>query len=371
MAQRSQKMRRGRPPGHTSQYRTIAADLASRLTSGEWPIGNPIPSYRQLAQRHQVGIHVIQLALKELAAEGLVLIRPGRPPIAALGASLSAVMKNTIAIVLPAGVHDVFETPYRLAMIRGIAKSAQEGGYPFLVLQDTKRWRTVFPAGLKHLPLIGIILMGPLTGLVLQQYEKIIAPVVLLDQPGDKWAFHSIAVDNYNAAFDATSRIITHGHRRIVFIRTITYSVHDIDPDAKERHAGFLAACVKAGLRKEEYKVHSASYSNSQRLIKDILTKYPGTTAVLSDSNTIADVAEKAGLKIPRDLSIAAFQSKGQPVNTSGPQIDFELMGRSAVEVIRRKPATMEHLRIPTMWNEGKSIARVPVGRRSKSGPSN
>ncbi len=359
MTQRRQKRRRGRPPGSSSQYRAIAAELSTRLAAGEWPVGKPIPSYRQLALKYGVGIHVIQLALKELADDGHVVIRPGRPPVAALAASLSAAVDKTIAIVFPLGIYDVLETPYRLAMLRGIAQAAQKGGYPLLVLQHTQRWRTEFPAGLKHLPLTGIVLLGPLTGLVLQQYETIGVPVVLLDQPGDKWKLHSVAVDNYNSAFDATSRILARGHRRIAFIRTITYSVHDIDPDAKERHAGFLAACVKAGLRKDEFKVYSASYSPSQPLITDMLKAKSRMTAVLSDSEIIVDAAEQAGLKIPRDLSVAAFQSKGNAGHASGPQIDFEMMGRTAVEIILRKPLTPEHLRIPTRWNEKKSIATL------------
>jgi hypothetical protein len=34
-------------------------------------------------------------------------------------------------------------------------------------------------------------------------------------------------------------------------------------------------------------------------------------------------------------------------------------MGRTAVEIILRKPPTPEHLRIPTRWNEKKSIATL------------
>ena len=352
---------RGRPPGSSSQYRTIAADLTSRLAAGEWPIGKPIPSYRQLALHYQTGIHTIQLALKDLAVDGHVIIQPGRPPVAALGASLSAVMSGTIAIVLPVGFYDVLETPYRLDLIRGVANIAQRDGFPLLMLQDTRRWRTEFPTGLRYLPLTGIILLGPLPNAVLQQYEKLECPVVLLDQPAQASKLHSVAVDNYNSAFDAASRLIARGHRRIAYIRTITYSVRDIDPDAKERHSGFLAACAKAELEKDEFKVYSMSFGNLKPSLQKVLTAKPRISAAICDSIAISEIAAHAGLVVPRDLSLATYMTKGTSGENSGPQIDFELMGRTALEVILRNPPAPEHIRIPTKWKEGKSIATLPA----------
>jgi GntR family transcriptional regulator len=53
-------------------YQRVAADLRDRITSGEWPPGHRIPSWRNLAAEHDVGQGTIRLAIAELRAAGLV-----------------------------------------------------------------------------------------------------------------------------------------------------------------------------------------------------------------------------------------------------------------------------------------------------------
>ncbi|MBI3831632.1 MAG: substrate-binding domain-containing protein [Planctomycetes bacterium] len=361
----------GRPPGDASRYRAIAADLARRLASGEWPLGKPIPSYRRLARHYSAGLRAVRLALQELSADGRVLIRPRRPPQAALGRPLAAVLDKAIALVSTFGLNQLVDVAIGKALWRGLALGADELGWPLIVLQHPHRWRQEFPAGLRHLPLSGLILLGPFKADMLRQYEALRVPVVLVDQPGDALKLHSVAVDNYRAARDATARLIARGHRRIAFVRSLVNSVKDIDPDSRERQAGFIAACSSAGLKEKDFKVFTSQHQAGSTM-REIVQTRPRFSAVFCVTGThalqTAAAAEEAGMKIPQDLSIVTFQPSVESArNWSGPHINFERMGRTAVRLLQRKSAGPEHVRIPTVWKEGNTLAQVRVGRGTEA----
>jgi len=56
--------------------RRLADDLRSKIISGACPPGSRMPSYRQLREAHGVALNTAQAAVRRLAAEGLVEIRP-------------------------------------------------------------------------------------------------------------------------------------------------------------------------------------------------------------------------------------------------------------------------------------------------------
>jgi DNA-binding LacI/PurR family transcriptional regulator len=67
-----------------------------------------------------------------------------------------------------------------------------------------------------------------------------------------------------------------------------------------------------------------------------------------------------AGLNIPRDLSVATFQSQ-EPLSRawSGPRIPFEKFGQIGIDLLLRKPKRFEHIQVPTVWNAGETIGRT------------
>ena len=56
----------------------LAGVLRTGISSGACPPGSRIPSYRQLRDAHGVALNTAQAAIRILAAEGLVEIRPSR-----------------------------------------------------------------------------------------------------------------------------------------------------------------------------------------------------------------------------------------------------------------------------------------------------
>jgi DNA-binding FadR family transcriptional regulator len=64
------------PDRHAS--RRLADVLGAEIRSGTYPPGARLPSYRQLRDTHHVAQNTAQAAVRLLAAEGLVEIRPAR-----------------------------------------------------------------------------------------------------------------------------------------------------------------------------------------------------------------------------------------------------------------------------------------------------
>ena len=360
-----QPKRRGQVPDSTSRYSAIASDIARRLAAGEWPVGNRIPSFRRFAREYEVSLGTIQRALGALRTEGRVRVTPDRPTLAALGASLSSVMAGAVALVLGKRLPVVLQPGLYESIWRGIVDGVAKADSTLIILQHANRWQHEYPAGLRHLPLRGVLLLGPFAPGLLRQYEALGLPVVLLDQPGAKFRLHSVTVANYDAASDATSRLIARGHRQIAFVRSVVGSIRDIDPDAKERQAGFAAACKQAGLKQGQCRVFSAGFGDSSAAVQDLVRSTPRFTAVLMASDAhakqMASAARAAGLGIPRDLSVVTFRSPlALTRDWSGPQVDFEEFGRIGVELLRRKPRTIQHVRVQPVWHDGDSFGPPP-----------
>lgn len=56
--------------------RQLADALRADIEAGTYPAGSKMPSYRHLRDTHQVALNTAQAAIRQLAAEGLVEIRP-------------------------------------------------------------------------------------------------------------------------------------------------------------------------------------------------------------------------------------------------------------------------------------------------------
>jgi DNA-binding LacI/PurR family transcriptional regulator len=364
MSANTKKTKPGRPRSASPRYGAIADDIARRLAARQWQVGRRLPSFREFARNYGVSIHTIHRAFASLKADGRVQIRPHRATVAALGASLESILKHAIGVVSSRHIADSWPALFW----NGIAQGAKASDSTLVVLQAEERWRFEFPAGLRDLPLSGVLLLGPLRPELLKQYETLKLPVVLIDQPGDEYNFHSVSVANYEAGFDAASRLIALGHRRLAFMGNIISSLQAIDPDARQRQAGFIAACSQGGLKEKHYKIFLAANKIARQTIQNVFGSTPPFTAVVTTTDNlatqIAKTAEAKGLQIPRDLSIITVRtSQIQTRNWTGPQIDLDEFGRVAVDILRRKPVAPQHIHLKLKWHDGDTFAPPPKRR--------
>ena len=353
--------RTGRPSGPIARYTLIQADMKTKLQSGTWPLGQPLPSSRQLAAQYHISPRMICCALKALSREGFVRLTPGHPPIATVSAPLAQIMNKSIALVLSGGVSRLTNGDNQICRA---LMTKLNGIFGTLLTLADNRWRREFPAGLCDLPLSGVLLHGPFTQTIVRQYEVLDVPVVLLDQPAEGLNIHSVALENHKATVDTVTRLVKLGHRRIAFARTVSNSIKGIDADSLERQSSFLLACKKHKLKTKDYKVFTGMGHNtgSTTLGNEILSAKTRFTAVLTTNSSLAKniavVAQAAGLRVPGDLSIATFSPTDpqESEDWSGPQADFSLMAAPAVDIILSKPQSIQHIRMETVWHEGKTI---------------
>lgn len=65
------------PPRHLS-YKQIAADIRERIASGDYAVGEELPSYAEFARIYSCSVSTITRALALLHNEGLVYGEQGR-----------------------------------------------------------------------------------------------------------------------------------------------------------------------------------------------------------------------------------------------------------------------------------------------------
>ncbi len=347
----------GKPP-----YMQLLDRLRKAILDGEWKEGDIVPSLRDLAARYGVGLRTVRMALDNLHAEGRITHNSNRRWM--VGAS-RLFGNKAMSFVLQFAAHgylDIACSEENWAMQRGIHMGLDDMKCPLAVVPSWPM-RDFFPsASFFSQPLKGILVMGQIKARVLKKYEKLNVPVVLVDQPGDRYRMHSMSVDNTGGAYKATAHLIEMGHRHIAFVRRVHVKVGDVDPDSRERQTGFLRACKAYGLNKAKEWIFS-SFANddiSAIWLERIVGENSPFTAVVAvdagPAGLVQRAAKERGLSVPEDLSMVTFQGKGGRL-FSGPRIDFQELGKRAVTLLDSDPRSPRHERLPCAWYEGQSIA--------------
>lgn len=367
-APRNAPARQGRPPSARAAYRAVAEALRDRLAAGAWPKGSALPSVRELAQAHGVGRQVVWDALDVLKREGRVAPDGHRRLIAAGTGSSHTLTHGRILEVVGTTLDEVAGPGlFAMELQRGILLGAGELRRPLAIVHGGQLGHRV-PADVLDGPLFGIVVLLNLQDQALRAYEKLGVPVVLADRPQARWKLHAASVANEAAAFDATNRLLTLGHRRIAFLRYASALRGAMDPDGVERQAGYERALRAAGMRSDKgqgnYFTLTSAIQPGSASIQALLRARPAFSAVFAADGRLAEAllsaARAAGRSVPRDLSVVCFESQGRtdfPV--SGPRTDFVELGRRAVHLLAHPRNPTREERLTTVWFEGQTIGPV------------
>jgi LacI family transcriptional regulator len=125
-----------------------------------------------------------------------------------------------------------------------------------------------------------------------------------------------IGVDERKSAEQATSFLLSLGHRRVGYVNTIVSSHPDSD---KVRFAGYRRALSKAGIALDDELIvrlgsgMETPEAERERSLRRLLSGPLRPTAVFATSDYTAlqvmDCADDLGLKIPQQLSIVGFDN--------------------------------------------------------------
>ncbi len=213
---------------------------------------------------------------------------------------------GTIGLILPS-----ITNPYFSDIANSVIAEVTKNSYTTIVLvsgESKEREKSVLST-LMSRKVDGIIAVP--VGQDASLYEEINAnhvPVVLVDRYFSESKLPYVTTNNYAGGYAATEYLIMNGHKKIACIQGVESSLPNI-----RRVKGFRDALVKAEISEQIVVGNEFSIQNGYLETKLLLSREVNPTAIFTLSNTImlgvVKAVKEAGLRIPEDISIIAFDN--------------------------------------------------------------
>ena len=225
------------------------------------------------------------------------------------GRGLATSNSQTIGFVVNRSTDTFWEDPFYPLIMAGAEDYLSKNGFHILV--NTINDHTT---QLDQLAVIkndgfvdGLILAGPfipaslITRLAVSRF-----PFVLVDNCLTQKAVNCVLSDDERGAYEATSHLIWHGHRRIAFLSGPTEWASN-----RERMRGYRRAMEEIGIEPLILCGKETTLKSGAELMEQALNKWSNLTAIsaANDSMAIGAVREanKMGRKVPSDLAVIGF----------------------------------------------------------------
>ncbi len=315
----------------------LVYDELMRLIRGKYILENEmLPPENTLALRYNVSRPTIRKVLQMLSENDLIVSKAG------IGwqvcSSESRQKKSRKDKPLTIGVDtapNAWGYFYYDLIMNGIRKSAEEKGYRLVV---TKHYN---PEQFSGEEIDGLIL-SKTTDEIYRQCavlpEKGI-PVVFINRKPENRRFSYFTVDYVQEARKAVEHLLLLGHRNIAIIRQTTENSVKSDMDAANlRCCGWSQAFTANGIPPPEDLI--LSFNSIADLTETLKRARPSAVFIPLGASIIPFLlaAERAGLRIPDDISVICFDdmSNNQLVDIpiSHIRMPLEIMGQRAVQYI-------------------------------------
>jgi DNA-binding LacI/PurR family transcriptional regulator len=244
----------------------------------------------------------------------------------------------TIGLVLPE-ISDEFFTD----IIRGVDEITYKNGF-FTMVASSHKQRTLADSITAFLNsrLVGgvILLLSNYTDEIKNILHQSKIPVVLIGGGKNDCEFDTVAIDNYQGAFNATEYFIKQ--------KGLTKIAHITGPkendDASLRKEGFLDACKKNGVDINKIFIVEGDFTRDAGY-KGFIKLYEQSNkpeAIFAANDMMAlgcyDAASFLGLKIPDDIALIGFDDifVSQYLNPSltTVRVQIEEVGRTAANLL-------------------------------------
>lgn len=186
-------------------------------------------------------------------------------------------------------------------------------------------------------------------------------PIVFFDRIREEINTHSVVVDNFRGAYEATEHLIQNGYRRIAALANSEFlSI------TTERLAGYREALTAHGLQVNDQYIRHCFYggmvfSEIEDAVNKLLILKERPEAIIATSDKLTTGCMKTlhrrGLRVPEDMALAGFSNIdiGELTNPSLTIIrqPAEEMGRAATELLlqlieSKRPVTSFEKRVLT-----------------------
>ncbi|MBP1040484.1 LacI family DNA-binding transcriptional regulator [Vagococcus sp. BWB3-3] len=224
-----------------------------------------------------------------------------------MASSLKKNFSQSLGVIIPSVV-----TNYHGLIVEGIESKAQELGYSVLLSHSGEN-AEYFERSLQSLAerrVEGIIFVSiQPNAFQFDLLEKTGVAHIFISSESPTFDYPYIKIDDYQAAYDATTYLIQHGHQKIGIVGIDKKDavagiprIKGYQQAMKDHQLGTKPDWVRNGDFGVEMGEVGANY---------LLTRYPDMTAIFGGSDEAAIGAIKAcgkrGLRVPHDVSVSGF----------------------------------------------------------------
>ncbi|MBS4197349.1 LacI family DNA-binding transcriptional regulator [Lederbergia citri] len=223
-----------------------------------------------------------------------------------MASALTGKGTETLGLVVP----DI-SNPFFSEMAKTIEDRAHESGMSVIICstdENTEKEKKYIEL-LQRKQVDGMIVASTFHDMeILKRVVDQKTPLVMLTQDDAGIGVTSISVDDFKGGLEATSHLISEGHRDIIMIAEYAKS-------SKFRIYGYIEAHEEHGLEVSEENIFRtvASIENGREVFRKIVQRGIVPTGIFACNDLIAvgviQEAKEMGLKIPNDLSIVGYDN--------------------------------------------------------------
>lgn len=359
------------------KYQAIIDDIKSKILSGEYSVGEQIPTEFAMQEMYNVSRHTVRKAILELANEGFLRSSKGSGTYVSNQYQLRAggnSNKKTIGVITTYISDYIFPS-----IIRGIEGRLNEDNYSLLLAstnneieQEKKALEMMLSSGID-----GLIveptksnLYNPNIAYYLSLKEQDV-PFIMINAYYKELDVPFLCLDDVQSSYLATNELISKGHTQIGLIAKMD------DLQGKYRMKGYIKALEAAKLPFQPELVLSFNTETKPDLctnLKDFLHKHKDElTAIVCYNDEVGfelvNVCRQLDIPIPDKLSVIgqdnSYIAKNAYIKLTTLTHPQEQMGRDAADWVIKKLQGKKDLPDQTYYQpeliEGETVKELEV----------
>ncbi|MEK3747556.1 GntR family transcriptional regulator [Paenibacillus sp. FSL E2-8871] len=331
------------------KYQVILDDIKSKILSGDYNVGEQIPTESALQSMYEVSRQTVRKAILELSNEGFLRSEKGSGTYVSnqyRSKTGGSSHKKTIGVITTYISDYIFPS-----IIRGIESRLNEDNYSLLlastnndVAQEKKALEMMLSYGVDGLIIepTKSNLYNPNIAYYLSFKEQDI-PIIMINAFYEEIELPYLCLDDVQSSYLATKELITKGHTQIGLIAKMD------DLQGKYRMKGYIKALGESKLRFYPEQIFSFNTETKQTLstdLKDFLNKNRDTlTAIVCYNDEVGlevvHACRQLDITIPDELSIIgqdnSYIAKNANIKLTTLTHPQEAMGRDAADWVIKK----------------------------------
>ncbi|MCM3671528.1 GntR family transcriptional regulator [Mesobacillus maritimus] len=359
------------------KYQVLIDDIKNKILTGEYKIGEQIPTESTLQEIYNVSRHTVRKSITELSNEGFLRSEKGSGTYVSNQYQSKSGNKSKNKTI---GVITTYISDYIFpSIIRGIEKRLKEDQYSLLlastnndVEQEKKALEMMMSFGVDGLIIepTKSNLYNPNIAYYLSFKEQEI-PFIMINAYYEELEVPFFCLDDVQSSYLATKELIRKGHTQIGLI-----SKSD-DLQGKYRMKGYIKALGEAKLRFQPEHLLSFTTETkadlSANLVPFLNENRDDLTAIVCYNDEVglevANVCRQLGISIPNQLSIIgqdnSYISQNANIKLTTLTHPQEQMGRDAADWVIKKLQGKKDLQNETYYQpelvQGETVKEIDV----------